>query len=263
MIIVLSPAKTLKRLSLPHQEEIQKYFQSPSFLEETSYLVEKLKKLNEKDLEKLLDVSYPIARLNYERYKNFPEAFTFGESYPAIFLFYGDVYKGLSLQSYSIEELEFLQKHVRILSGLYGILRPFDLIYPYRLEMGTGFQKYRDHFGFSSLYEYWGKKITDFLNGELSTEKNRYLINLASGEYFQVLQTSGLSCPVIHIHFQEFRNGKFTTIAVNAKRARGIMTNWIIRNRIDEVEKIKEFSLSGYRFSEEKSDPENFYFLKS
>lgn len=262
-MIVLSPAKTLKRLTIPHVQLIQKYFTKPKFLEEAKELVKKIQKLNEKELQKLLDVSSAIAKTNFERYQNFPSNFEFDESYPSIFLFFGDVYKGFEWDKYTYEDLLFLQDNVRILSGLYGILKPFDLIYPYRLEMGTEFKTFSQKFNFQSLYEFWGDKITHALNEELSKQKNKHLVNLASHEYFQVIDTKNLKYPILNIHFQEKRNGRYVTIALNSKRARGIMTNWIVKNRIQNPNDLKNFQLNGYHFSEEKSDDSNFYFLKN
>ncbi|GIX42475.1 MAG: UPF0246 protein [Leptospiraceae bacterium] len=262
MIIVISPAKTLKRLNIPYLDQIKKQFKEPVYFKKSLELVSVLKTLSSKELEKLLDVSPNIAELNYERYKNFPEKLIFDESYPAIFLFYGDVYKGFEFNSYEIKDLEFIQNHLRILSGLYGILKPLDLIYPYRLEMGTDLSKYKS-FSVPNLYEFWKEDITDFLNKELKKHKNSYLINLASNEYFSVIDLERLNFPVINIYFQEKRNGGYKTIALNAKRARGKMANWIIRNQIDEPEKLKQFNVDNYKFSKEKSDEFNWYFLKN
>ncbi len=262
MIIVLSPAKTLKRLEIPFLKEIKKEFCVPAFFNKSLELVKILKQLNIKEIEKLLQVSNSIARLNYERYQNFPEQLEFDSSYPAIFLFYGDVYKGFGINSYTVEHIYFLQKHVRILSGLYGILKPLDLIYPYRLEMGTELNKNK-LFKWNSLYEFWDGIITLSIEKELQNSKYKYLINLASNEYFSVIKKEMLSYPVVHIHFQEKRNGKYQTIAINSKRLRGIMTNWIVLNKIENPEDIKNFNLDNYKFINEKSNSNNWFFLKN
>jgi len=262
MIIILSPAKTLKRLPVPFEDKLKNFFKEPILFKKSQQLIAILKELSQKEVEKLLNVSSSIAKLNYERFRNFPQELKYDEAYPSIFLFYGDVYKGFQFNEYNEEKLLFLQEHVRILSGLYGILKPFDLIYAYRLEMGTDLSKIKK-FSFNTLYEFWGNDITQYLKKELEKHKNPYLINLASKEYSSSIDFEQISFPVIHINFQEKRNGKYTTIALNSKRARGKMTNWIIQNKIDEVERLKEFNLDGYRFSLEKSDSSNWYFLKN
>jgi cytoplasmic iron level regulating protein YaaA (DUF328/UPF0246 family) len=261
MIVLISPAKTLKRLEIPFIDEIKKDFRQPDFFDKSLKLVQILKTLSAKQLEKLLEVSNSIAKLNYERFQSFPNKLTFDEAYPSIFLFYGDVYKGFDFKRYRKEHIEFMQDHLRILSGLYGILKPLDLIYPYRLEMGTDLSQIKEFF-VSSLYDFWKEDITNYLNKELKKQKNAFLINLASNEYFSVIDLNKILFPVIHIHFQEKRNGKYRTIAINAKRARGKMTNWIMFNQIDDIEKLKDFDVDGYKFSSSLSDESNWYFLK-
>lgn len=262
MITVLSPAKTLKRLTIPFINDINNEFKPPELFGKSLELVQKIKTLSTKDLTKLMEVSDSIAKLNFERYQNFPEQLKFDESYPCFFLFYGDVYKELQLNDYKKEHLKFLQKHIRILSGLYGILKPFDLIYPYRLEMGTDLSKFKI-FENKSLYEYWNGIITSIINKELKHHKTPVLLNLASNEYFDSIQLNELSYPVINIFFQERRNGSYKTIAINSKRARGKMANWIILNQIDDIESLKNFNVDNYKFSKEKSDDSNWYFLKN
>ncbi len=261
MIVLISPAKTLKRLDIFFLDQIKHHFRQPFFFDKSLKLVQILKTLSAKQLEKLLEVSSSIAKLNYERFQSFPNKLTFDDAYPSIFLFYGDVYKGFDFKHYRIEHIEYMQNHLRILSGLYGILKPLDLIYPYRLEMGTDLSKIKE-FPKSSLYDFWKEDITHYINEELKKQKNAFLINLASNEYFSVVDVNKILFPVIYIHFQEKRDGKYRTIAINSKRARGKMTNWIILNRIDNVNQLKDFDVDGYKFSSSLSDETNWFFLK-
>lgn len=260
MIFILSSAKTLKRLSFP--ENLIDFFSEPSFKKEALELANLLKQKNKNQITKLLDVSKTIGELNYQRYQSFPKNFEYDESYPTIFLYYGDVFKGFQLKKYNFEQFKFLQNHCRILSGLYGILKPFDLIYPYRLEMATQFSFNIDNVSYSSLYEFWSEKITNFLKTELEKTKNPILINLASNEYSKVINKKSFSYPILNINFQEKRNGEYKTIALNSKRARGKMANWIIENQITDIEKIKNFKLDSYKFSKDKSTDWDWYFLK-
>lgn len=260
MIFIISSAKTLKKLSF--SDNLKDFFNEPFFKKEALELANILKQKNKNEITKLLDVSKTIGELNYQRYQSFPKKFEYEESYPAIFLYYGDVFKGFKLEKYNFEQFKFLQEHCRILSGLYGILKPFDLIYPYRLEMATHFSFNIDSTFYNSLYEFWSEKITNFLKEELKKNKNPVLINLASIEYSKVINKKSLSYPILNINFQEKRNGEYKTIALNSKRARGKMANWIIENQITDTENIKNFKLDSYKFSKEKSTEWDWYFLK-
>ncbi|MFN3603934.1 MAG: YaaA family protein [Leptonema sp. (in: bacteria)] len=261
MILVISPAKTLKRLPITF-EELKKHFKEPIFKKKTLELVDLLKKKSQLEITKLLGVNQKIGELNYQRFQSFPVRFQYEESYPAIFLYYGDVYKGFEFHNYKLEHFDFLENHVRILSGLYGILKPFSLIYPYRLEMATQFSFTINQTHYHSLYSYWSDIVTNYLNEEIHHTHNQLLVNLASNEYAKAIDKKKLSFPMIQIIFQEKRNGKYTTIALNSKRARGKMVNWIIKNQIQDVEFLKNFHLDHYKFSKEKSTKTEWYFLK-
>ncbi len=261
MIIILSSAKTLKRLPIP-EEKIKQYFKEPSFKKEALTLANILKQKNKKQITELLNVSLAIGELNFKRFQNFPEHFQFDESYPAIFLYYGDVFKGFHFKKYTIHHYEYLEKNIRIISGLFGILQPFDLIYPYRLEMGTKFSFTINSTFYDSLYSFWQNKITDYLNKEIQKTKNKFLINLASNEYSTVVDKKNFLFPIININFQEKRNGVYKTIALNSKRARGRMANWIVENKIEDINELKNFNLDNYQFSKEISTENNWFFLK-
>lgn len=261
MIIILSSAKTLKRLPLL-EKRAKQYFKEPFFKKEALVLAKILKQKNKKEIAKLLNVSLSLGELNFKRFQSFPNHFQFDESYPAIFLYYGDVFKGFNFKQYTIEHYDYLDKHIRIISGLFGILKPFDLIYPYRLEMATKFSFTINSNYYDSLYSFWQHKVTEFLNQELEKTKNKILINLASNEYSNVVDKKKFLHPMLNIIFQEKRNGVFKTIALNSKRARGKIVNWIVENQIQDIDEIKNFNLDNYKFSKDKSSEFNWYFLK-
>lgn len=244
MKIVLSPAKSLDYSSkLPTTRGTQ-----PVFLETTEKINNKLSRMSKKKVGELMDISPKLAELNYERYKDFNTEHNKQNSRPAIYAFAGDVYTGLDAYSIPVEKLDRLQDSLRILSGMYGILKPLDLIQPYRLEMGTSMGIDRK----SSLYDVWKKKVTDYLNNEL--EKDELFINLASQEYFKVIDTKKLKVPVITPVFKDFKNGDLKIISFFAKKARGAMVRFIIENDVEAVEGIKGFDYEGYRFSEKESN---------
>jgi cytoplasmic iron level regulating protein YaaA (DUF328/UPF0246 family) len=247
MKIVLSPAKTLDfERELPTNRHT-----TPAFLDTTEKLNKKLARLSKKELAKLMDISPKLAELNYERYKEFDKEHKLGNSRPSIFTFDGDVYSGLEAYSIPIEKLDRLQETVRILSGMYGILKPLDLMQPYRLEMGTsiGIGAKND------LYQVWSKKVTDALNKEMV--KDELFINLASKEYFKVVDTKKIKTPVITPVFKDLKNGKLKIISFFAKKARGSMVKYIIENDINSIEGIKGFDYDGYRYSEKESTKKN------
>lgn len=247
MKIVISPAKSLDFESkLPTSRATQ-----PAFPETAAKINRKLSRMTKSEIGDLMGISTKLADLNYYRYKEFQKEHTKENARPAVYAFNGDVYTGLDAYSLPTEKLDELQEKLRILSGLYGILRPLDLIQPYRLEMGTsiGIDKK------SSLYEVWQKKITDQLNKEL--KENELFVNLASNEYFKVVDTKGLKTSVVTPVFKDLKNGKLKIISFFAKKARGAMVRYIIDNGVEDIEGIKGFDCDNYCFSESYSEKEN------
>jgi uncharacterized protein len=253
MIVLLSPAKTLDYSPADYPK-----YTEPRLLNKSDKLIQTLQKKSVNSLRKLMDVSENIARLNRERYAGYHTPFLPGESKQAILAFKGDVYTGLDADTLEADDLEFAQKHIRILSGLYGLLAPLDLMYPYRLEMGTSLKVGRK----KNLYEFWDDKITSLINEDLATVNGKFIINLASVEYFKSVHKNKLSGTLINIHFQENRNGDLKVISFNAKKARGGMTRQIILERIENPEEIKELKVDGYSYSANLSDSHNWYFIK-
>lgn len=247
MKIVISPAKTLDYESkLPTTRGTQ-----PSFLETTASINRKLARMSKKEIADLMGISDKLADLNYNRYHEFSEEHTKQNSRPAVYAFAGDVYTGLDAYKIPSEKLDFMQDSLRILSGYYGILRPLDLMQPYRLEMGTSLHVGRK----KNLYEVWQEKVTDFLNKEL--KEDELFVNLASQEYFKAVDTSKLKVPVISPVFKDFKNGKLKIISFFAKKARGAMARYIIESEAQTLEEIKAFDFDGYRYSAEETSNEN------
>lgn len=243
MIILLSPAKSL---DFESSFNCKKHSQ-PRFESETKKLALLMKKYSVSDLEKLMVISKKLAELNFERFKNFEK----NQSRQALLAFDGDVYAGIEKEKFSEKDFDFAQNHVRILSGFYGLLRPLDLIKPYRLEMGTKLKT-------QSLYEFWGDKISD----ELEKSEEKTLVNLASEEYFGAVNPKKISKKIVNIIFKENKNGIYKIIGINAKKARGLMTNFVIKNKIDDVEKLKKFSEEEYRFEKTLSGELNWVFVR-
>ncbi|WP_340076820.1 peroxide stress protein YaaA [Leptobacterium sp. I13] len=241
MKIVISPAKSLDFESkLP-----TKQYSQPAFQEESEKLNKILRKKSPKQLSKLMGISEKLGELNWQRNQDFELPFTLENARPALYAFSGDVYIGLDAYSIPTEKLDKLQAQLRILSGLYGIIKPLDLIQPYRLEMGTKLTVGRN----KNLYEFWKKKITQTLNDEL--EEGELFLNLASNEYFSAIDTKNLKVPVITPQFKDFKDGKLKMISFFAKKARGLMVRYIIDTGAKTMEDIKGFDYEDYRFSEE------------
>ncbi|GJM31794.1 MAG: UPF0246 protein [Saprospiraceae bacterium] len=253
MIVLLSPAKTL-------DETVPDYkgFTSPRFLPESGKLVNVLKKKSARSLKKLMGVSDAIATLNVDRFQNFQTPFTLDNAKQALFAFKGDVYLGLQAETFTEAEIIFAQKHLRILSGLYGLLRPLDLIQPYRLEMGTSLKQGRR----KNLYEFWNTKITDLINDDLMESGDKLIVNLASKEYFHSVKPSGLNGDLVHVHFKELRKGEYKVISFNAKKARGAMAHQLITRRITDVDTMKTLEVDGYRFNQTLSEDKELFFTK-
>ncbi len=254
MLIVISPAKTLDFDTPPPIRKCT----TPVFLDEAQELVGRLKKLSAGELSKLMGVSAKIAELNHHRYREWRQPFTTSNAKQALWAFRGDVYTGLEADSFDRKDLEFAQKHLRILSGLYGVLRPLDLIQAYRLEMGTRFATRRG----DNLYQYWGDRIINRLNRDLKRMRSPALVNLASQEYFKSVRAGNLGARVITPVFKERKNGTYKIISFVAKRARGTMSRYIVKHRISDPADIKEFSEGGYRYSKRLSDDANWVFTR-
>ena len=253
MIVLISPAKTLDY----SKTDVTKH-SIPRLLKESDSLVGVLKKKSPNSLKKLMKVSDKIATLNVERFRSFETPFSLENAKQAALAFKGDVYLGLQAETFDEADLDFAQEHLRILSGLYGLLKPLDLMQPYRLEMGTPLKKGRK----KNLYEFWDAKITKMINEDLEQVPGETILNLASKEYFHSVKTSMLAGKLIHVHFKEDRNGVLKVISFNAKKARGSMANQIIKNRVLDAEQIKSFDVDGYAFNEALSDEHNFLFVK-
>jgi hypothetical protein len=253
LMIILSPAKTLD-FSDKRLDELSQ----PRLLNATQELVGVLKEKSLGDLMELMNISEKLGNENYERYQNFRTPFTDENAQQALIAFKGDVYLGLDADSFTSEDQDFAQDHLRILSGLYGLLRPYDLMQPYRLEMGTKLKTPKG----KNLYEFWGQTITDLLNEDLKATGNEYLVNLASKEYAASLHRRQLKGTWIDIDFKENRNGKYRTIAFNAKKARGAMARQIIQRRIETPDQLKGLVVNDYVFNEEMSETNRLVFTK-
>lgn len=240
MLIVLSPAK-----SLDYKTPVKvKAPTLPEFVTESAKLIADLKKLAPQDVARLMGLSDQLAILNVGRYRDWSKKFTEANSKPAIYAFDGDVYDGFDVKTLNAKAVEFAQEHIRILSGLYGALRPLDLMQAYRLEMGTSLKNARG----KDLYAFWGARVTDSLKKVLEKDKKPVLLNLASEEYFKVLQPKELGCPVIAPVFQDAKDGKYKIISFYAKRARGLMARYVVENRISDPADLKGFNLDGYQY---------------
>jgi cytoplasmic iron level regulating protein YaaA (DUF328/UPF0246 family) len=254
MLIVVSPAKTLDYASpLPTGE-----YTEPELLEHSAQLISRLRDLSELDLVELMHVSKKIAELNFERYRAWHLPFTPENARQAMFAFKGDVYNGLDAYSLDAGGIAFAQDHLRMLSGLYGVLRPLDLMQPYRLEMGTRLSTSRG----GNLYEFWGNIITDKLNEQLPASGSDVLVNLASTEYFKAVRPKRLAGRIVTPMFKEYKNGQYKILGVYAKRARGLMTRFIIDNRITDPLDLQAFDREGYAFNPALSDGDNWVFTR-
>ncbi|MEY2949780.1 MAG: peroxide stress protein YaaA [Saprospiraceae bacterium] len=254
MIVLLSPSKTLNF----EKNKTEIPFTQPQFMRETKQLVRIMKKKKVEELRSLMDISEKIAVLNVQRYREFSPDFDLSNAKQSVLAFKGDVYTGLNASQWNLENLNFAQDHLRILSGLYGLLRPLDLIMPYRLEMGVGLA----HSKGNNLYKFWGNKLTNQLQTELKLMEHPIVLNLASQEYAKAIDFKTLKGKVIHFQFKEVRNGQLTFISFNAKKARGLMAQFIITQRIDKVEDLKAFNLENYLFDETLSSEDQFVFTR-
>lgn len=254
MLMVISPAKTLDYTSPLATKE----FSLPRYLEQSSQLIEVLRKLSPNELAELMKLSDKLAGLNVARFTEWQPDFTVENAKQAILAFRGDVYTGLDADSLSAADFKYAQKHLRILSGLYGVLRPLDLMQPYRLEMGTKLENPNGH----NLYEFWGERITESLNQCLKEQKASVLLNLASNEYFKAVKPKQLDATLIDVDFKDLKNGQYKIISFYAKKARGMMARYVIQNKIDSVAGLKNFTEQGYYYSAEQSKPNHLVFLR-
>jgi hypothetical protein len=254
MLALLSPAKTLDfESSYPPIETT-----IPQFRSEAKKLVNELKKLSVKEIMELMSLSENLGKLNAKRYKNFKLKHDEENSRPSILAFKGHVYLGLEAWEWNKEQLETANQKIKILSGLYGILNPLDLIQPYRLEMGT---RINNDLG-KNLYEFWGDKVTKALNKEIKRTESTCVINLASNEYYKVIKPKKLKAKVINIDFMENRNGEFQFISFNAKKARGMMAKFIVDNDLKDYKDLIGFDTEGYLYNPEHSTDDKFLFVK-
>ena len=254
MLIVISPAKKLDYASSVNAPLTTQ----PELLDHAQELLHGLKALAPQDVSSLMSLSDKLGALNFERFQEWQTPFTDDNARPAVLAFKGDVYQGLDAESMSDEDLRWAQDHLRILSGLYGLLRPLDLMQAYRLEMGTKFANPRG----ADLYQFWGDIITDELNkAELKTESS-VMVNLASNEYFKSVHKKDISARIITPVFMDKKNDKYKIISFYAKKARGLMSSYIIRNRITEVEQIKNFDSDGYSYNAALSEADQWVFVR-
>lgn len=255
MLFLLSPAKSLDYESplpagLTHTQ--------PSFVEHSSELVDLLRQRSPQQIAQLMDLSDALAGLNAARYQAWTSRFTASNSRQALMAFNGDVYEGLDARSLKPAQLEWAQEHLCILSGLYGVLRPLDWMQPYRLEMGTALPNARG----KNLYQFWGRRIADYLNERGRAHKKPVVVNLASEEYFKAVDLKTLELPVVQCVFEEWKAGKYKIISFMAKRARGLMARYAIEKKVDSPAKLQSFDREGYVFAPEVSEPERLVFRR-
>ena len=254
MLTLLSPAKTLNES--PYSNGLPAT--SPQFEADSKELLKRCRELTAADLGRLMKISEPLAQLNEERFRSMSFPFSPDNAKPCILAFRGDVYRGLDVDSLSTEELVYAQDHLRILSGFYGILRPLDLMQPYRLEMGTRLSNERGN----NLYEFWGDRLVESLNAEHAQRPVSAVLNLASNEYFKAVRADKLEPRLINVAFQEIRDGRPKTIAVYAKKARGLMARFQIQKRIEDPEGLKGFDTAGYAFNPDLSGEDELVFTR-
>ncbi|MDR7129225.1 cytoplasmic iron level regulating protein YaaA (DUF328/UPF0246 family) [Algoriphagus sp. 4150] len=250
MLILISPAKTLDYSTPNFIESTQ-----PDFKNDTYSLVRIMKKKSAREIGELMHISDNLAELNDGRFKGFQKDFTTENAKQAILAFKGDVYTKIDVDTYSKEDFDFAQNHLRILSGLYGLLKPLDLIQPYRLEMGIKLENKKG----KNLYEFWDKKIAKAINAAAGGQP---IVNLASQEYFKAVHLKTLKSPLITIEFKEFKDDSYKIIGFFAKQARGMMSNFAIKNRITDPTQLKTFNEAGYEYSETMSDQNNWIFIR-
>ncbi|MDH1858411.1 peroxide stress protein YaaA [Acinetobacter junii] len=254
MLALISPAKTLDyETALPTD-----IYTQPRLLEQSQQLIDVCRKLSATEIASLMTVSEKIANLNVERFRDWNAEFDFSNARQALFAFKGDVYTGLDAYHLKDHDIDFAQLHLRMLSGLYGLLRPLDLMMPYRLEMGTKLKNSRGN----NLYEFWGSIITDQINQDLAEIDAKLLVNLASDEYYKSVNEKKIRAEIIKPVFLDQKNGKYKVISFYAKKARGLMARYLIENKLSQVEQLKAFDSEGYYFDAESSSDKELVFKR-
>ncbi|MDG2071423.1 MAG: peroxide stress protein YaaA [Pseudomonadales bacterium] len=254
MLTIISPAKTLDFESAPITQKTSK----PDFLTQSKQLVDIMRQQSPKALVKLMGISSKLAELNVQRFHDWKPPFTQSNAKQALLAFKGDVYMGLDAEQFNSRDFTFSQKNLRILSGLYGLLRPLDLIQPYRLEMGTKLPTKRGR----DLYDFWGDNITNCLVNEMSAHRNKTLVNLASNEYFKSINPALLPARLVTPVFKDYSKGRYKILSFFAKKTRGAMAGFIVKNRINKPEDLKDFDVDGYRFNADLSIDDQWVFTR-
>jgi len=254
MLMVISPAKTLDYDTPPATP----HFTQPEHLEHAQVLIDQLRDFSPAQIAELMHLSDKLAGLNAARFGSWQPAFTQDNAKQALLAFKGDVYTGLNAEDFSEADFDFAQQHLRMLSGLYGLLRPLDLMQPYRLEMGTKLANVRGN----NLYDFWGERISGWLNGALEAQGDNVLLNLASNEYFSAVKRKALNARIIDTEFKDLKNDQYKIISFYAKKARGLMARYVIKERLSDPAGLKDFNYQGYRFSAEHSKPDSLVFLR-
>lgn len=254
MLMVISPAKTLDFDTPP----VTKRFTQPQFLDHSQELIVQLRQLSPQQIAELMDLSDKLSGLNAARFGSWTPAFTPENAKQALLAFKGDVYTGLQAENFTDADFSYAQDHLRMLSGLYGLLRPLDLMQPYRLEMGTKLANARG----KDLYAFWGTQISEWLNQALADQGDDLLLNLASNEYFSAVKRTALKGRIINTEFRDLKNDQYKIISFYAKKARGLMSRFVIKEQINRPEDLKQFNTQGYRYSTSHSTPDNLVFLR-
>jgi hypothetical protein len=254
MLMVISPAKTLDFDTPP----VTKRFTQPQFLDHSQELIVQLRQLSPQQIAELMDLSDKLSGLNAARFGSWTPAFTPENAKQALLAFKGDVYTGLQAENFTDADFSYAQDHLRMLSGLYGLLRPLDLMQPYRLEMGTKLANARG----KDLYAFWGTQISEWLNLALADQGDDLLLNLASNEYFSAVKRTALKGRIINTEFRDLKNDQYKIISFYAKKARGLMSRFVIKEQINRPEDLKQFNTQGYRYSTSHSTPDNLVFLR-
>lgn len=254
MLMLISPAKTLD-FKTPASTRTCGI---PQFLSQSQLLIDEAKKLSPADIAQLMKISEKLSMLNYERFHDWQTPFTIDNAKQAILAFKGDVYSGLDAQTLEVEGLLWANKHLAILSGLYGLLRPLDLMQPYRLEMGTKLANARGN----NLYDFWGEQITEAINQQLATEDTPILLNLASNEYFKAVKPKSIAAQIVTPVFKDEKNGQHKIISFYAKKARGLMARWVIDKQLTTPKQLTAFNVGGYYYDADESDSKTLVFKR-
>ncbi|MBM7060036.1 peroxide stress protein YaaA [Pseudomonas sp. UL073] len=254
MLMVISPAKTLDYETPP----VTPRFTQPEYLDHAQELIGQLRELTPPQIAELMHLSDKLAGLNAARFGSWHPQFTPDNAKQALLAFKGDVYTGMHAEDFSEADFDFAQRHLRMLSGLYGVLRPLDLMQPYRLEMGTKLANTRG----KDLYAFWGERISGWLNEALAAQGDDVLLNLASTEYFGAVKRKALRARIIDTEFKDLKNGQYKIISFYAKKARGLMARYVIQQRLTDPQGLKDFNAQGYYFSAKDSSTDSLVFLR-